>query len=318
MRLYDYDASCNCYKVRLLLANFGIAYERVPVDIFAGGTLTDEYARINPMRTVPVLETEDGYLPESNAILTYLANGTPFLPDDPWECAHVVRWLIYEQTDVVFMIGGLRFRLLVGRWTPDHPEAEKRRAGALEVLQLLDDHLADREFLVGDRYTIADIAVFGYSHRAEEAGLELEPYPSFRAWLARVESQPGFMEDVEPYGANAGARRRSVGLRLSGGLLGPWSSRNGGYSSRISKTYAATRKAPAVEAHDQVEDVARIAAGEEQHNGGDEDEDADQADVRDPVGLFGMPSPPPAAFEDADDESMGDHEKPPLDQHEPA
>jgi glutathione S-transferase len=71
------------------------------------------------------------------------------------------------------------------------------------VLQLLDDHLADREFLVGDRYTIADIAVFGYSHRGEEAGLDLEPYPSFRGWLARVESQPGFMEDVEPYGANA-------------------------------------------------------------------------------------------------------------------
>ena len=147
----------------------------MPVDIFAGGTLTDEYARINPMRTVPVLETEEGYLPESNAILTYLANGTPFLPDDPWECAHVVRWLIYEQTDVVFMIGGLRFRLLVGRWTPDHPEAEKRRAGALEVLQLLDDHLAEREFLVGDRYTIADIAVFGYSHRAEEAGSTWRP-----------------------------------------------------------------------------------------------------------------------------------------------
>ena len=203
MRLYDYDASCNCYKVRLLLANLGIDYERVPVDIFAGGTLTDEYARINPMRTVPVLETDGGYLPESNAILTYLANGTPFLPDDPWERAHVVRWLIYEQTDVVFMIGGLRFRLLVGRWTPGHPEAEKRRAGALEVLQLLGDHLAEREFLVADRYTIADIAVFGYSHRAEEAGLDLEPYPSLRAWLARVESQPGFMEDVVPYGANA-------------------------------------------------------------------------------------------------------------------
>ena len=203
MRLYDYSASCNCYKVRLLLANLGIAYERVPVDIFAGGTLTDEYARINPMRTVPVLETEDGYLPESNAILTYLANGTPFLPDDPWERAQIVRWLIYEQTDVVFMIGGLRFRMLVGRWTPDHPEAEKRHAGALEVLQLLDDHLVDREFLVGDRYTIADTAVFGYSHRAEEAGLDLEPYRNFRAWLARVESQPGFMEDVEPYGANA-------------------------------------------------------------------------------------------------------------------
>lgn len=203
MKLYDYAASCNCYKVRLLLAHLGIDYERVPVDIFAGGTLTDDYGRINPMRTVPVLETEQGYLPESNAILTYLAEGTAYVPDDPWERARVVGWLIYEQTDVVFMVGGLRFRLMVGRWTPDHPEAVRRREGALEVLQFLDDHLAEDEFLVGGRYTIADIAVYGYSHRAEEAQLDLEPYPNLRGWFERIESQPGFMEDVEPYGANA-------------------------------------------------------------------------------------------------------------------
>lgn len=203
MKLYDYAASCNCYKVRLLLAHLGIDYERVPVDIFAGGTLTNEYGRINPMRTVPVLETQQGYLPESNAILTYLAEGTAYVPDDPWERARVVGWLIYEQTDVVFMVGGLRFRLMVGRWTPDHPEAVRRREGALEVLQFLDDHLAEDEFLVGGRYTIADIAVYGYSHRAEEAQLDLEPYPNLRAWFERIESQPGYMEDVEPYGANA-------------------------------------------------------------------------------------------------------------------
>jgi len=203
VRLYDYAASCNCYKVRLLLAHLGIDYERVPVDIFAGGTLSDSYARINPMRTVPVLETEEGYLPESNAILTYLAEGTPYVPDDPWERARVVGWLIYEQTDVVFMVGGLRFRLMVGRWTPDHPEAVHRREGAVEVLQFLNEQLAEDEFLVGGRYTIADIAVYGYSHRAEEAQLDLEPYPNLRAWFERVESQPGYMEDVEPYGANA-------------------------------------------------------------------------------------------------------------------
>jgi len=204
VKLYDYGASCNCYKARLLLAHLGLEYERVPVDIFAGGTLTDEYARINPMRTTPVLETKEGYLPVSNAILVYLASGTRYLTDDPWERAQVMRWLIYEQTDVVFMIGGLRFRLLVGRWTPEDPEAVRRRKGALEVLQLLDDHLAERDFLVGDRYTIADIAVYGYSHRAEEAQLDLAPYPHLREWFARVESQPGFMEDVEPYPANAG------------------------------------------------------------------------------------------------------------------
>jgi glutathione S-transferase len=214
MRLYDYPASCNCYKVRLLLAQLGLPYERVPVDIFDGDTLTDEYAAINPARTTPVLETDDGrYLAESNAILFYLAQGTQFLPDDPFEQAEVVRWLIYEQTDVIPTMGGLRFRLLVGRLTPDEPDAVHRKEGALEVLRLLDDHLATREFFVGGRYTIADIAVYGYTHLAHEAGIEFEPYWNLRAWFERVEQQPGYMEDVEPYGANAapGAGRSLYG-----------------------------------------------------------------------------------------------------------
>jgi glutathione S-transferase len=114
VRLYDYSASCNCYKVRLLLAQLGLPYERVPIDIFNGETLTDEYAEMNPSRTTPVLETDDHrYLPESNAILFYLADGTTYLPEDPFERAEVVRWLVYEQTDVVPTMGGLRFRL---RW----------------------------------------------------------------------------------------------------------------------------------------------------------------------------------------------------------
>jgi glutathione S-transferase len=204
MRLYDYSASCNCYKVRLLLAQLGRPYERVPVDIFNGETLTDEFARMNPARTTPVLETVDGrYLQESNAILVYLASGTPYLPDDPFELAQVIRWLLYEQTDVVPMIGGLRFRLLAGRMKPSDRDAIRRREGAHEVLRLLDDHLADQSFFVGDRYTIADTAIYGYSHLAGDAGIELEPYPHVRAWFGRVEEQPGYMEDVEPYGANA-------------------------------------------------------------------------------------------------------------------
>jgi glutathione S-transferase len=204
VRLYDYAASCNCYKVRLLLAQLGREYERVPVDIFAGHTLTDEYAAKNPARTTPVLETDDGrFLPESAAILVYLAEGTPFLPDDAFERAEVVRWLIYEQTDVIPTMGGLRFRLLVGRLTPDEPAAVRRKEGSLEVLRLLDEHLATREFFVGGRYTIADIAIYGYSHLAHEAGIEMEPYAHLRAWFERVEQQPGYIEDVEPYGANA-------------------------------------------------------------------------------------------------------------------
>jgi glutathione S-transferase len=203
MRLYDYAASCNCYKVRLLLAQLGIAYERVAVDIFAGETLTDEYLAINPARTTPVLETGGRYLTESNAILLFLAQGTRYLPDDPFELAQAAGWLIYEQTDVVPTIGGLRFRLLTQRLVGSDRDAVRRRNGSLEVLRLLDEHLTTRDFFVGDGYTIADIAVYGYTHLAHEAALDLEPYESFRAWLARVEGQPGFVEDVEPYGANA-------------------------------------------------------------------------------------------------------------------
>jgi glutathione S-transferase len=205
LRLYDYAGSCNCYKVRLLLAQLELPYERIPVDIFDGETLTDDYAQINPMRMTPVLATTHGYLPESNAILLYLAAGTPLLPDEPFELAQVMRWLIFEQTDVIPTIAGLRFRLLVGRLSADSPEAKRRAQGARDALRLLDEHLAARDFFVGGCYTIADIALYGYTHRAHEAGIDLGPYANVRAWFARVEQQPGYIEDVEPYGANAAA-----------------------------------------------------------------------------------------------------------------
>ena len=207
LRLYDYAPSGNCYKVRLLLAHLGAEYERVPVDIFDGGTLTPEFERLNPLRSTPVLELDDGRtLIESDAILWFLATGTPFLPDDPADQADVLRWLIYEQTDVMPMIGGLRFRLLTKRFAPDSDEAEARRRGSYEALRILDRHLAEREFLVAARYTIADMAIFGYSHVAHEADLDVEPYPSFRAWLDRVAAQPGFVDDLEPYPPNAALR----------------------------------------------------------------------------------------------------------------
>jgi glutathione S-transferase len=159
---------------------------------------------MNPMRTTPVLETTDGrYLVESNAILLYLSRGTAYLPDDSFELGEVVRWLIYEQTDVIPMIGGLRFRLLTGRLKPADAGAVRRAAGAQDVFELLDDHLSAREFFVADRYTIADIAIYGYTHLAHEAGLDVTPFRRLAAWLARVEVQPGYIEDVEPYGANA-------------------------------------------------------------------------------------------------------------------
>jgi glutathione S-transferase len=204
LTLYDYAASGNCFKVRLLLAQLGIEYERVPTDIFDGATLTDEYERLNPFRSTPVLVLPDGKpLIESNAILWYLARGTEYLPEDPVGQAEVVRWLIYEQADVMPAIGGLRFRLLTGRFASDSEEAEERRRNAYEVLRILDTHLATHDFLVADRYTIADLSVFAYAHTAPEAEIDTRPYVSFNAWLARVAEQPRFVNDLEPYPPNA-------------------------------------------------------------------------------------------------------------------
>jgi glutathione S-transferase len=203
-KLYDYPASANCFKVRLLLAQLDLEYERVPIDIFDGDTLTDDYGRLNPFRSTPILVLPDGTpLIESNAILWYLAGNTRFLPSDPAGQAEVVRWLIYEQADVMPAIGGLRFRLVTGRFASDSPEAEARRRNAYDVLGILDAHLATRDFLVAGRYTIADLSVFAYAHTAPEAGIDVSPYPRFNEWLARVSHQPKFVDDLEPYPPNA-------------------------------------------------------------------------------------------------------------------
>ena len=199
MRLHDYPGSGNCYKVRLLLAQLGVDYERVHVDIFDGGTLSDEFAALNPTRTVPVLETDSGEaLLESNAILVYLAEGTGLLPEDPIERAEVLRWLFYEQAEIVPGIAGLRMRLATGLLEPNSPGAQRRRAGGAAVLRVLDEHLTGRRFLVGERYSIADIAVYAYVHVAAEAGFDLAEYPSVPAWIGRVEATAGHLDDLQP------------------------------------------------------------------------------------------------------------------------
>jgi glutathione S-transferase len=199
VRLYDYPASGNCYKVRLLLALLGREYERVNVDIFAGETLTDEYAAINPLRETPVLELESGErIAQSPAILWYLAEGTPFLPDERVGRAHVLQWLAFEQERVMGGIGGPRFRRLTGR-----PPIEGRLAIGEHALATLDAQLAERDWLVGERCTIADVAVYGYGHVAGDAGLQ--PGSHVRAWMERLRALPGFVADLVPYPANARA-----------------------------------------------------------------------------------------------------------------
>jgi glutathione S-transferase len=201
MRLHDYAASGNCYKVRLLLALLGRSYERVPVDIFAGDTLTDEYAVLNPLRETPVLELDSGEtLAQSNAILWYVAEGTGFLPDTRLERAQVAQWLYFEQERVMSGIGAARFRIMTGR----APELVASRLALGEgALAVLDAHLRDRAFLVGNRLSIADVSVFGYTHVAADAGYDLARYASVGFWLDRVRGEPGFVDDLVPYPANA-------------------------------------------------------------------------------------------------------------------
>ena len=199
MRLYDYAASGNCFKVRLLLALLGRDYERVPVDIFAGDTLTDAYAAINPLRETPVLELDGGErLAQSAAILWLLAEGTAFLPEDGFERAQVAQWLSFEQERIMGGIANPRFRLLTGR---EGPGLQARLATGREALAVLDAHLADREFVVGAGPTIADLALFAYISRAGDAGLEHPPHVA--AWLERIRALPGFVDDFVTYPDNA-------------------------------------------------------------------------------------------------------------------
>ena len=151
------------------------------------------------------------YLPESGAILAFLADGTELMPGDAAERAQVVRWLLFEQTDVMTPIGGLRFRLITDRISAE--SAERHRQAAHASLALLEEHLARHDFFVGGRYSIADIAIYGYAHVAGDAGIDLGDFPAVQAWCERVTDQPGHMNDLEPYPANAmaGAGRSIYG-----------------------------------------------------------------------------------------------------------
>jgi glutathione S-transferase len=200
MRLHDYAASGNCYKVRLLLALLGQPYERVPVDIFAGDTLTDGFAALNPARTTPVLELDDGQaLPESAAILWYLAEGTTFLPDDRLARARVLQWLCFERA-LTPAVAGARFHVMTGRTDDDTPFL---LANGRELLAKLDGRLEGRDWVALDGPTIADVALYGYTHVADDAGFDLAAHPRIEAWLHRVRALPGHVDDLVPYPPNA-------------------------------------------------------------------------------------------------------------------
>jgi glutathione S-transferase len=204
LTLFDYLPSQNAWKVRLLLNHLGLAYNTVPVRIFEGEGRILREQKINPTGKVPAIRLEDGsVLAESNAILSYLADGTQYLPPGKFGRAKVHQWLSFEQEHIEANIGGLRYWTMTGKLSRRPVEAiAARRTAATRALGILDAELATRGFIAGARYTIADMAVFAYGSRAEEAGISLEPFSNVREWIARVESQPGFLVTMYPYSSD--------------------------------------------------------------------------------------------------------------------
>jgi glutathione S-transferase len=203
LRLHDNATSGNAYKIRLLLAQLGLPFERIEYDIDQGATRTAQFLETkNVNGRIPVLELDGGRcLPESNAILWYRAEGTRYLPgaadeDSRWRRAQVLQWMFFEQYSHEPNIATVRYWITHKvEMTPERVAAEpgKRKWGAA-ALQVMEQHLQARPFFVGDEYTIADIALYAYTHVSPEGGFDLSPFPAIRAWLSRVAAQPGHIK----------------------------------------------------------------------------------------------------------------------------
>lgn len=194
-RIYGMSSSGNCHKVKLLLEQLRQPYDWQEVDIMRGATRTPEYLAMNPNGRVPLLQVgADTWLPESNAILFYLAEGSLFLPVDRLQRAQVLQWMFFEQYSHEPYVAVARF---ICNYLPaDHErraELPRLRERGHEALRVMEQHLAQRSFFVGERYTIADIALFAYTHVADTGGIELASYPAIRRWLDAVRAQPGYM-----------------------------------------------------------------------------------------------------------------------------
>ena len=190
MLLYDSAVSGNCYKVRQLFAHLGIAYERREVSVIDRSGRLELLGALNPALRVPTLVFDDGRsMGESDAIMFYFAEGTPYLPEDRWERAQVLQWMFFEQYSHEPNIAVARFWAIAGI-TPSEADAEAKRRGGIAALKAMEGHLVDRAYLVGERYSIADIALYAYTHVAPEGGFDLAGYPAINAWLERVAAQP--------------------------------------------------------------------------------------------------------------------------------
>ena len=195
MRLYGDKKSGNCYKVQLLLAFLRRTYEWVDVDIAKSECRSEHFLRLNPMGEIPLLELEDGRcLAESNAVLCYLAEGTPFLPAEPWIRAQVLRWMFFEQNNHVTSVAAARYILHHLR-RPERLEQklQEKLAAGNNALEQMERHLAAQPFFTGNTCTVADIALYAYTHVADQSGFDLARFPALRAWLGRVSTLPGYL-----------------------------------------------------------------------------------------------------------------------------
>ena len=198
--VYGYSVSGNCHKLRLLLEQLGRPYRWNEVDITRGQTRTPGYLAKNANGRVPMLELDDGrVLVESNAILHWLAEGTPSLPDDPWRRAQALSWMFFEQYSHEPYIAVARF---ICGWTPlDSPrraDLPRLRERGHQALAVMEKHLSANAWFTGPAYGIADIALFAYTDVAADGGFDLSPYPALRDWLARVRATPGFVAMLDP------------------------------------------------------------------------------------------------------------------------
>jgi glutathione S-transferase len=191
--LYNSAVSGNCYKVRLLLAYLGRGYETIEVSVVDRSNREELLAELNPGLRVPTLVLDDGRpLAESNAILWYFGDGTPYVSTDAYERAKTLQWMFFEQYSHEPYIAVARFwKTYSGRPEQFERQRERLLTGGYAALAALERGLAGRDFLVGDRYSIADIALYAYTHVADEGGFDLDVYPEIRGWLERVASQPG-------------------------------------------------------------------------------------------------------------------------------
>jgi glutathione S-transferase len=193
MLLYESRVSGNCYKVRLLLTQLGLGFERRELDVIDRSNRPEVIGHLNPALRIPTLVLDDGRpLAESNAIMFYFAENTPLVPEDRYERAQMLQWLFFEQYSHEPYIAVARFWRIAGI-QPLESELHAKRRGGEAALQALELHLQGRTFLVGEHYTIADIALYAYTHVAPEGGFTLERYPAIQAWLARIAAQPGYI-----------------------------------------------------------------------------------------------------------------------------